>query len=261
MQHHHVDSPAGALHCTVQGKGPWVVLSHSLACDLRMWDAQARHLQDRFTVLRYDTRGHGQSAAAPAPYTIEALAGDVVRLLDHFGVQRAHVVGLSLGGLIAQSLAARQPQRVDRLVLADTTCLYPPASKGMWADRVRIAREQGMEPLVAPTLERWFTAPFRQRAAAEVDRIAAMIRGTQVEGYAGCCQALSAADLREDLARIDAPTLVVVGAQDGGTTPDMARDLHQRIAGSRLELVDEAAHLSNVEQPVRFNALLDGFLA
>ena len=256
-----VDTAGGPAWCTVEGTGPCVVFAHSLACDASMWDAQAARLRDRFTVLRYDVRGHGRSACHVPPATIDDLAADLLRVLDAFDVGAAHVVGLSLGGLIAQVLAATAPERVARLVLADTTAVYPEPMRANWAQRIETALRDGLELLVAPTLERWFTASFRERAPQEVARIAASIRATTPRGYAGCCAALAVADTRGLLGSIACPTLVLVGEHDPGTPPAMAAALAAAIPGARLQQIPGAAHLSNVEQPVAFGEALDAFLA
>jgi 3-oxoadipate enol-lactonase len=224
-----------------------------------MWDAQAEHLEGRFMVLRYDIRGHGASRGASG-FRIEDLAEDLDFLMDRCSIARAHVVGLSLGGLIAQAFAERRPERVDRLVLADTTCIYPEQSHPLWRERMRLAREVGMEALVGPTLERWFTDEFRQAEAAEVERVATMLRGTQVDGYLGCCEALMGADLRDAAAKLQSPTLVMVGERDSATPPSMANDLHRRIEGSQIAVIPKAAHLSNIEGSAHFNRVLDEFL-
>lgn len=255
-----VETDAGGAWCTVEGTGPWVALSHSLACDASMWDAQAERLRRRFTVLRYDLRGHGRSECRTAPAALEDLGADLLRILDAFGVDAAALVGLSLGGLVAQHLAATAPERVSRLVLAGTTAVYPESLRSLWSGRIGTARRDGLEPLVEPTLERWFTRGFREREPATVARIAASIRATSREGYAGCCAVLAAVDMRPMLGAIRCPTLVIVGEQDAGTPPAMAEALAAGIAGARLHVVPDAAHLCCVERPDAFADALDAFL-
>jgi 3-oxoadipate enol-lactonase len=238
---------------------PWVVLSHSLACDHTMWEPQMSALRD-FRVLRFDTRGHGASEAPAGEYTMDLLAADVHALLDALGVERFHFVGLSMGGMIGQQLALRVPLRMATLTLADTTSHYPPEARPIWDERMSLVRAQGMDALVPTTLERWFTARFREQNVETVARIAAMIRATRVPGYLGCAHAISRIDLTARLVDVDCPTLVIVGAEDRGTPREMAEDIVQSIEGSKLEVIAEAAHLSNIEQPVEFNRLLTGFL-
>lgn len=256
-----VDTAGGPAWCTVEGAGPCVAFAHSLACDATMWDAQAQRLRDRFTVLRYDVRGHGRSACSVPPASIEELAADLLRVLDAFDVRAASLVGLSLGGLIAQVVAATAPGRVARLVLADTTAVYPDAMRADWERRIDTALRDGLEPLVAPTLARWFTASFREREPRQVARIAASIRATTPQGYAGGCAALAAADTRGLLGAITCPTLVLVGEHDPGTPPQMAAAIAAAIPGARMQLIPQAAHLSNVEQPQAFGDALEAFLA
>jgi 3-oxoadipate enol-lactonase len=247
------------LHYTVDGEGPWLVMSHSLACNGRMWDPQLPALARRFKVLRFDTRGHGLSEAPAGAYTLEALADDVKGMLDALGIRAAHWVGLSMGGMIGQTFALKYPGVLQSLVLADTTSRYPPEAAPIWAERIRIAESQGMEPLVQPTLERWFTAPYRASHAAEVARIADMIRATPVAGYVGCSHAIPRIDLTARLAEIKLPALVIVGEQDTGTPPAMAREIHDNLQGSELVVIASAAHLANVEQPAAFDAALSRF--
>lgn len=256
-----IRSNGSELRYEVAGNGPWVVLSHSLATDLSLWDDQMAALTQRFTVLRFDTRGHGGSAAPDEPYSLDLLAADVLGLLDALNVARCAFVGISLGGMIGQHLALAAPERVERLVLASTTSGYPPEARAMWADRIATVRAQGIEPLVAPTLERWFTAGYRNAAPESVARIAALIRATSPVGYIGCGHAIAALDTTPRLAAIRCPTLVIAGAQDVGTPPAMGRLITQQVAGARLALIESASHLCNVEQAETFNTLVTDFLA
>jgi 3-oxoadipate enol-lactonase len=239
---------------------PWVVMSHSLACDHTMWDPQMRVLRD-FRVLRFDTRGHGASEAPAGEYTMDELAADAHALLDALGIERFHFVGLSMGGMIGQQLALRVPLRMASLTLADTTSRYPAEARPVWEQRIAMVRARGMDALVPTTLERWFTAGFRERNIETVAGIAAKIRATPVAGYIGCAHAISHIDLTARLSTIASPTLVIAGADDQGTPPAMAEDIVRAIDGSRLEVIPAAAHLSNIEQPDVFNALMHAFLA
>jgi 3-oxoadipate enol-lactonase len=244
----------------ISGSGPWVMLSHSLACDLTMWDEQLASLEERYTVLRYDTRGHGGSSAPLGPYTLEQLADDTIALLDTLGVPRTHFVGLSMGGTIAQHVALKARDRIASLLLADTTSRYPREALAVWQERIRIVSEQGMEPMVQPTLERWFTAPYRASHPHVMERIGGLIRGTSAAGYVGCCHAIPNLNLSGQLGGLDLPTLVLVGEQDAGTPVAMAQEVAAAIPGARLEIIPNAAHLSNIEQAPTFNALLREFL-
>lgn len=245
----------------VEGDGPWLTMSHSLACNLHMWDEQAAVLTKHFRVLRFDTRGHGASDAPKGAYTIEALADDLKGLLDALGVKETHYVGLSLGGMIGQTFALKYPGRLKTLVLADTTSRYPAEAAGVWAERVKIAETKGMEPLVQPTLERWLTDAYRSANPGRTKRIGDMIRTTPVAGYAGCSHAIPKLNVTARLREIEAPGLVIVGEQDMGTPVAMAREIHENYPGSELVIIPSAAHLANVEQPEAFNAALADFLA
>jgi 3-oxoadipate enol-lactonase len=247
-----LDGPASA---------PVVTLSHSLATDLSMWDPQMKALTARHRVLRYDTRGHGGTDAPAGAYTLEQLAEDARALLRALGVARTHWIGLSMGGMIGQTLALAAPDLFLSLSLCDTSSRVPAEAKPLWQERIKTAETQGMEPLVEPTIGRWFTAPFREQRKDVVDRVRAMIRATNPRGYAGCCHAISALDLTDRIGAIKVPTLVVVGEEDQGTPVAASRAIQERIAGSRLEILPSAAHLANVEQPDAFTTAVTSFLA
>ena len=250
--HYTLDGPAGA---------PVVTLSHSLATDLSMWDPQMDALRARYRVLRYDTRGHGGTEAPAAAYTLDQLADDAGALLHALGIATTHWCGLSMGGMIGQTLALKRPELFATLALCDTSSRIPAEARPLWVDRIKTAESQGMEPLIEPTLGRWLTPPFRERRRDVVGRVAAMIRATPARGYAGCCHAISALDLTDRISAIRIPTLVVVGEEDQGTPVAASRVIHERIKGSELVIIPAAAHLSNMEQPEAFTAALTGFLA
>ena len=239
---------------------PVVTMSHSLATDCGMWDPTVPALTSRFRVLRYETRGHGQTEAPRGAYTLEQLADDARALLRALGIQRTHWVGLSMGGMIGQVLALKAPDVLLSLSLCDTSSRIPADAKPQWEDRIRTAEAKGMEPLVEPTLARWFTAPFRERRKDVVDRVATMIRTTPVAGYVGCCHAISALNLTDRLSAIKLPTIVIVGEDDPGTPVAASRLIAENIKGARLEIISSAAHLSNIEQPEAFNRALSSFL-
>ncbi len=249
-------------HYEIHGKqgAPWLAFSHSLACNASMWDAQIDALKDRFRILAYDTRGHGRSAAPAGPYTLEAMADDLRALVSHLDIQRLHFVGLSMGGMIGQTFAIKYPGVFSSLTLADTTSRYPAEAAPLWQERIRTAETKGMQPLVQPTLERWFTEPFRKKNADIVRKIAASISATPVPGYAGCCAAIPKINVTARLKEIKCPVLVICGEQDPGTPPAMAREIHENAPGSKLVMIPQAAHLSNLEQPEAFNRALEAFL-
>ena len=248
------------INYTVEGEGPWVVMSHSLACNLHMWDEEAKRLSKRYKVLRYDTRGHGESSAPAGAYTLEALADDLHALLRGLDVQSPHFVGLSMGGMIGQTYALKYPGVFKSLALCDTTSRYPAEAAGTWVDRIKTVEAQGMEPMVVPTLERWFTASYRKERAEVVENVAAMIRSTPVPGFVGCCHAIPKINLTARLKEISCPVLVIVGKDDPGTPVAMAEEIHAALPGSKLVIIPSAAHLSNLEQPDLFNQALGDFI-
>jgi 3-oxoadipate enol-lactonase len=248
------------IHCKIEGEGDWVVLSHALACDIGMWDEQARALRDHFRVLRFDTRGHGASSVPPAPYSFDQLAQDIDELLSALGVAKAHLVGISLGGMVAQEFALKYPRRVLSLVLCDTSSRYPDGTDKIWQERIAGVRAQGMAPLVEPTLERWFTPPFRAARPDVMARIGKMISNTPAVGYIGCGAAIPTINTTSRLGAISRPSLVIVGEHDSGTPLSMAQTLQRGIPGAELKIIQSASHLCNVEQPEAFNDVLVDFL-
>ncbi len=248
------------LNCVIEGDGPWVTMSHSLACNLSMWDPQIQALTQHYKVLRFDTRGHGASAAPAGPYTLEQMADDVHGLFAELGIKRTHWVGLSMGGMIGETYALKYPGMFQSMVLADTTSRRPPNAEQMWGERIAMARDKGMDALVEGTLGRWFTEPYRKAHPEVMKRIGNDIRNTPVPGFAGCCEAIAKIDVLDRLKEIDCPALVMVGDQDHGTPPEMAKQIQANLRGSELLIIESAAHLSNVEQPAVFTRALIDFL-
>ncbi len=247
------------INYEVEGSGPWLTMSHSLACDLHMWDPQMPVLR-KFKVLRFDTRGHGQSSAPTGDYTLEQMADDVKGLLDGLGIKQTHWAGLSMGGMIGQAFALKFPGVFQSMVLADTTSRRPPDAAKMWGDRIQTAQTRGMDALVESTLARWFTEPYRSSHKDVMEKIGGDIRATPVNGFIGCCHAISKLNYLDRLKEIKVPALVVVGELDPGTPPDLARAIQQNLPGSELKIIPSAAHLSNVEQEQVFNDAMTGFL-
>jgi 3-oxoadipate enol-lactonase len=254
-----VEGTANGIHYAIEGQGPWLALSHSLACNLSMWDEQVAVLARRFKCLRFDTRGNGRSAAPPGPYTLEELADDTKTLFDALGVRKAHWLGLSLGDAIGQVFALAYPGVLESLVLAGTASRYPADAGPMWADRIRAVETHGMEPLVEPTLTRWFTDDFRRTHPERVASIAAAIRATPEAGYIGCGHAIPKLNVTARLKEIACPVLIIVGADDPSTPFAMAQEIHENIPGSELVVIPSAAHLVNIEQPEEFNRALVRF--
>jgi len=246
--------------CALRGEGPWLVMSHSLACDHGMWDLQIEALSRHFRVLRYDTRGHGRSTANPGPYSLDMLADDLKALIDALGIAQMHFVGLSMGGMIGQVFALKYQHTLKSLVLCDTTSRYEAAVRPIWAERIAMARGESMRALAAPTLARWFTQAFRDSNTEAMRRFGDMIASTPLEGYAGCSQALLDINVSDRLKGIKVPALVIVGAQDAGTPLAMAQAIHDNLPGSELAVIPNAAHFPNVEQPEAFTSTLLRFL-
>jgi 3-oxoadipate enol-lactonase len=248
------------IHYTIEGDGPVVTMSHPLGCNLSMWDEQAGALSSRYRVLRYDTRGHGQTTVTPGPYSLEMLAEDLYALLHGLGIAQTHFVGISIGGMIGQLFALKHPQMLRSLVLCDTTSRYAGDVRPAWEERILTVLARGMEPLVEPTLQRWFTTPFRKQRPDLMDRVRAMLRSTPPKGYIGCCHAIPTINTTDRLREIRCPALVIVGQEDKGTPVEMARTIHAAIPGSELAIIASASHLSNMEQPQEFNRILLAFL-
>ena len=250
------------MNYEISGKkgAPVVILSHSLSSSLLMWNPQMDALNPYFQVLRYDTRGHGKSDAPSGAYTLELLAEDVIKLLDGLGMDRVHLVGLSMGGIIGQCLALNHSHRLKSLVLCDTTPVFPAESQPIWQERMDKARTKGMEALLEETMERWFTPTFLKRNPPMVKLIREQILATPVAGYIGCAEAIRRLNYLDRLSEIKMPTLIMVGEDDPGTPVSASEAMHKRISNSKLVVLPSARHLSNVEQTDAFNSALLTFL-
>lgn len=245
-----------------QGHGPVVVLSHALGCDLGMWDGVAELLTSRYTVLRYDHRGHGQSPAPVGPYTMDMLADDAAQLIREHSDEPVHFVGLSMGGMTAQALAAKYPQLLKSITIANSSSYYDDAAKTMWQARVKTVLEQGVSAISDGAMQRWFTPEFRAdvdgSGAAVVAALRARLEKTDAPAYAASCDAVSNIDFRTSNTQIKLPTLVIGGIRDEATPMAQSQAIVAAIKGSELETLD-AAHLSAVEQPEAFAELLIAF--
>ncbi|WP_136656698.1 3-oxoadipate enol-lactonase [Nitratireductor sp. XY-223] len=254
-----------ALNCRVDGEpgNPWLILSNSLATDHEMWQPQIDALTRTHRVLRYDTRGHGASAAPPGPYEFDHLVADVIALMDAHEIEKATFMGLSLGGMTALGLALDHPDRIERIICCDARADAPDIYKKMWPAMIGKAREEGMDALVGPTLERWFSEHFRSnpasRAALEATRD--MIRRTAVEGYAGCASALMRLDYLPRLPQISVPAHFIVGEHDPAAPLPVMREMAEATPGADFTVIPGAAHLSNVERPDVFNDVVTTWLA
>ena len=243
-----IDGPAAA---------PPLLLSNSLGTTSQMWDPQVPALSERYRVVRYDTRGHGGAPVPNGPYSLDDLGGDALALLDRLGVERAHVVGLSLGGMTGMWLAANAPERVDRLVAMCTSAML--ADEHDWPARAKLVREQGTGAVAQASIERWFTPGFVAANPSVVDTVRQGLLDTPAEGYAGCCGAIQTMDLLDDLPRITAPTLVIAGSEDVPTPPEHAHRIGSLIPGARVEVVDGASHLANLSHVDTVTSLLVSF--
>jgi 3-oxoadipate enol-lactonase len=242
------------INYRVEGEGPSLVLSHSLGTSLELWDPQMSALPG-FQVLRYDHRGHGGSDCPPGPYTIEAIASDLLALLDSLGLERVSFCGLSIGGAVGMWLAANEPSRIDRLVLACTAVRF--GSPADWHARAALVRAEGVAPVVETTMGRWFTPRMPPDVVSHFE---GLLLSTPAEGYAASCEALADWDFEDGVTAVSAPTLVIAGAEDPSTPPAQGRLIADAIHGSRLVVIDGAAHLANLERPEAFGAALVGHL-
>lgn len=248
--HHVVDGPAA--------DAPVLVLGSALGTTASLWEPLVPALSATLRVVRYDHRGHGRSPVPPGPYRLADLGHDVIDLLDSLGVARAHLGGVSLGSMVALWVAAHHPSRVDRLILAGTAAqLGPPEN---WRSRAATVREQGMAGIASTVVGRWLPETF---AAAHPDvrqQLLDAVLSTPVEGYAACCAALETMDLHADLAKVQAPTLVIAGSEDQSTPPELGRAVAAGIPGARLVEIPGAAHLSPVSHTDEVTRLITEFL-
>jgi len=239
---------------------PVVVLSHSLASSLVMWNPQMDILAPYFQILRYDIRGHGDSDVPSGAYTLEVLRDDVIGLLDALNINQIHFIGLSMGGMIGQSLALSFPHRLRSLALCDTASVIPQEAQPIWQERINKTLSKGMEAQVDETMERWFTPSFLRQSSPMVEIIRKQILATSVQGYVGCAEAIRKLNYLDQLSKIKIPTLMMVGEDDPGTPVSASEAMHKRLSNSKLVILPSARHLSNIEQAEAFNTTLLKFL-
>jgi len=249
-----VDGPDGASH-----DAPWLVFSNSLATNLAMWDDQARELAKSYRVLRYDQRGHGATEAPAGRYPFDLLLADAVALMDALAIKKAHFAGLSMGGATALGLAEKHPDRLDRVIVCDSPCQSTPASTQQWEERIVIAQKRGMEPLVEPTIGRWFPPDVLEANPPHLDKVRRMIRTTPVNGFIGCAAALADHNYAAAVASVTRPVLFIAGEKDG-VTPAAMRKLNAALPGSRYVELPGAGHISNMDQPQAFTGAVADFL-
>jgi len=248
------------LHARVLGRpeGPALVFSNSLGSDFRIWEDVATLLGERYRILVYDKRGHGLSAAPPGPYALDDHVDDLLALLDHFDIETAAIVGVSLGGMIAQRLAVRAPERVKALVLCCTAVAIGTAQG--WESRIAAVKADGIASVADGILKVWFTEAFRHDRAAEFEGWRNMLVRMPADGYVASCASVRDADLRADAARIAVPVLCVAGDQDGSTPPDLVRGTAELIPGARFTLIEGAGHIPSVEKPGVLAGLIENHL-
>jgi 3-oxoadipate enol-lactonase len=243
-----IQSNGAALNVETEGRedAPVLMLSNSLGTNLHMWDAQMPAFTQHFRVVRYDRRGHGQSDAPKGPYTMEMLGRDVLAIMDALKIKKASWCGLSMGGMVGMWLGANAPERFERMVFSNTGAYYP--DKAPWNDRIKTAREKGMEALAGATMERWFTKRFRDEHPDKIETMKAAFLKTPLEGYVGCCEAVRDMDHREVIKNVKVPVLVIAGRDDNATPVALGEYIHQNTPGSKLKIV-EGAHIANLEDP------------
>jgi 3-oxoadipate enol-lactonase len=240
-------------------EAPPLLLGGSLGTTMRMWDGQLP-LADRLRLIRFDHRGHGDSPVPPGPYEIGDLGGDVLELMDRLGLERASYCGLSIGGMVGMWLGVNAPERIDRLVLVCTSAYMPPASA--WQERAAAVLAAGStEPIADAVVARWLTPAFAAEHADLRGCLRAMLTSSPPDGYAECCGAIERMDLREQLPRITAPTLVISGAEDAATPVEMQQLIAGAVAGARHEILSPAAHVAAVEQAAQLNVLMGEFVS
>ena len=257
--HHTFSAPQ--LRVTLQGEGAPVVLIHALGLDSAMWDDYAAHLAaDGWQVLRYDHRGHGGSAAPVGPYAMDDLVDDAARVVREWGRGPVAWVGLSMGAMVGMGLAIRHPELVSKLVLANTTSLYPEAGRAAWAQRIATVKAEGMAAVAEMVVERYLHADFRVAEPAATQAIRSRILANDPAGYASSCAAVAGVAWQDRLGEIRCPTLVISGARDAGAPAAMGEAIASRVPGAGFEVIAGASHLSVLETPVAFEALLRSFL-
>lgn len=254
-----IQSNGCPIHVEVEGPEdkPVLMLSNSLGTDLHMWDPQVASLTRHFRLVRYDRRGHGKSGVPKGPYTMEMLGRDVLAVLDALKIEKINWCGLSMGGMVGMWLGANAPQRINRLILSNTSAYF--ADKEIWNGRIKTVREKGLASIVGGTMERWFTQGFREREPNKIAWLSEMFLATDPEGYIACGEAVRDMDHREIIKSITAPTLVIAGRHDPATTVEHGEFIRSRIPGASMTVLD-AAHIANVEQPHDYTDAVLGFL-
>jgi 3-oxoadipate enol-lactonase len=250
------------LHCRLSGPdgAPWITLLNSIASNVSMWDGQVAALSADYRVLLLDARGHGESTATPPPYGFDLLVGDVIALWDALSITRSHVIGLSLGGMIAAGLALARPDRLGGVVIANSMMEATPAFVESWDARITLAREHGIDAVVEPTLARWLTSAFIETQIERVAAVRTMIRSTSLDGFIGTAEALKTLDYRKRLTEITRPCLFIAGREDIACPVAGIKAEAALVTGAQYAELSPAAHISNLEQPDDFTRAVLDFL-
>jgi 3-oxoadipate enol-lactonase len=238
-----------------------MILSNSLGATTAMWQPQIDALTGNYRVLRYDTRGHGQSDTPRGDWTFDDLCADVIALMDHLGIGTCDFIGLSMGGMTGLGLALSHPDRVTRVICADARADAPPPFRAMWDERIAKVKQGGLSAIVDATLASWFTADWLAHNPQLADGVREMVLSNPAEGYVACCHALKTLDYLRHLDRMTVPVLYVGGDQDKGAAPAVMRDMADRTPGGRYVAIRDAAHVANLNQPETFNAAITEFLS
>jgi 3-oxoadipate enol-lactonase len=257
-----VTSGNASLAAVVEGPAhlPWLILSNSLATDMSLWDDQMPAVSAIRRVLRYDTRGHGKSSAPPGPYSFDDLVGDVIALMDHFWIETADVLGLSMGGMTALGLGLEHPHRIRSLVCANARAVFPPAGIASWDQRAAAVAQGGIDAIVDDTIARWFTANSRETRPELVERARRMILSTAPDGYRACTAALKRLDYLHRLGALSMPALFIAGEADAAAPPDAMQEMANAAQDGRFAILSAVAHISNMEDTAGFTAAVSAFL-
>ena len=257
-----VDLGSITLNACIDGPedAPWIVLSNSLGANLSMWDAQIDTLTRKFRVLRYDVRGHGQSDAPAGPYTLDQLESDIIAMMDHYGIEQAAYMGLSMGAMCGMGLALSHGDRFTQMILADGRADAPDGFRNMWDDRIAKVQADGLAGIVEGTLNSWLTEDWRNANPGALEQVRQMVLGNDPNGYIGCCRALQGLDYLRQLGGVRTPTLYVGGSQDMGAAPAVMQAMADATPGARYVEIPNAAHVANINAPETFNAILSDFL-
>jgi 3-oxoadipate enol-lactonase len=250
-----------AFHYETTGRpgAPWLVFSNALMTNLSMWNPQERAFRDSYRILRYDQRGHGGTSVPDAPCTFDDLADDLEALCAYLEIDRAVLIGVSMGGVTTLRMAQRHPSRVAAVIACGCQWFSPSTATAVWEDRIRTATSSGMDGLVDPTVRRWFRPASVEEDGMALNDVRRMIATTSVDGFVGCARALQSFDIRAGFSDISAPTCFIVGDSDG-VLPTVMRDMHRGLAGSSFVQIAEAGHLPNIEQPATVNHAIQAFL-